>query len=174
MSIAPSRSSSAPSTSVYAAQLITASGRSSSMRRATAMRSATSRSAWLNPTTWWLTNSAARTTSLPSIPAAPVTRIFTPLGISGRPLRQDLEAGVQGLALLTLHARCGAEAVPAGTKHAPAQAACEVELVGAGLVLVGEAALERDVAGALAAAAGARGGRAGGLCPGGAGRGGWA
>src|SRR4051794_5281018 len=160
MSMAASRSSSAPSTSVYAAQLMTASGRSSSTRRPTARRSATSRSAWLSPTTSWFTNSAARTTSLPSIPAAPITRIFTPLGISGRPLRQDLEAGAQGFALLALGARRDAEAVRPGTEGAFAQAACEVQFVRAGLVLVGEAAFERHVAGALAAAAVAGGGLA--------------
>src|SRR5436305_10629324 len=68
----------------------------------TAGRSATSRSERARATTSWFTNSAARTTSLPSIPPAPVTRIFTPLGISGlsggrapgRYRLEDLDLGV--------------------------------------------------------------------------------
>src|SRR5437764_14547404 len=72
---APAGSASAPSTSVHAAQLMTASGAICGTVRRTRRASVTSRSAISSATTSWFTNSAARTTSRPSIPPAPVTRI---------------------------------------------------------------------------------------------------
>ena len=60
--------SSAPSTLVQAAQLITAPGRSRVISRSTLAGSVTSRSSWVSAITWWRMSSATRTTSWPSIP----------------------------------------------------------------------------------------------------------
>src|SRR3954452_5485179 len=65
-------SASARSTFVHAAQLITASGRESRTAARTASASVMSRSARARATTSWA--DAAATTSVPSMPAAPVTR----------------------------------------------------------------------------------------------------
>src|SRR3954447_14154920 len=69
--------SSAPSTSVQAAQLMTTSGRSRSNFLSSPTGSVTSSSGRPKPTTSWPALPAASITSRPSIPAAPVTRTFT-------------------------------------------------------------------------------------------------
>ena len=72
--VAAASCSSAPSTSVQAAQLTTASGRAASTAARTAAASVMSRSARARATTSWPASPAAVTTSRPSMPAAPVTR----------------------------------------------------------------------------------------------------
>src|SRR4051794_15033517 len=72
ISVACASSASARSTFVHAAQLITASGRESRSAARTASASVMSRSARVRATTSW--PPAAATTSVPSMPAAPVTR----------------------------------------------------------------------------------------------------
>src|SRR5918995_477596 len=75
---------------------MTASGLSSRIRRETAGASRTSISELVGATISWFTNPAARTTSLPSIPPPPVTRIFTPTWISAAAgsLLQNRDLGV--------------------------------------------------------------------------------
>src|SRR5689334_16690849 len=71
--VASSSRSSAPSTSVHAAQLTTASGAIRASLLATAGASATSSSAWVSAITSWPRSLAAAATALPSIPPPPVT-----------------------------------------------------------------------------------------------------
>src|SRR3954468_7100275 len=95
--VACASSVSARSTFVHPAQLITASGRESRRAARTASPSVMSRSARAKATTSW--SAAAATTSVPSMPAAPVTRRRMATSIAqtlgGAKGQRELEAGVR-------------------------------------------------------------------------------
>src|SRR3954447_21277785 len=95
MRVASASCSSAPSTSVQAAQLTTASGRAACTAARTASGSAMSRSRRASPVTSCPALSAAAATARPSMPAAPVTRRRIRRGsVAARgPGAQDLRLG---------------------------------------------------------------------------------